>query len=61
MNLTKSTYIFPGKGGKLRVDCSAADRIKTKAKLPNKFRIFPRITPPFMLLFLPIVANLPLI
>ena len=38
--LTKSSYIFPGKDGKQRVDCSAAYRIKTKAKLPKQFRIF---------------------
>jgi len=37
--LTKSTYIFPGKDGAKRVDCSAAYRIKAKAGL-KKFRIF---------------------
>ena len=31
---------FPGKDGGRRVDCSAVDRIKKKAKLPKKFRMF---------------------
>lgn len=35
-----SPFIFPGKDGRLRVDCSAVDRIKRKAALPEKFRIF---------------------
>lgn len=35
-----SGYAFPGKGGNLRTDCSAVDRIKQKAQLPAKFRIF---------------------
>lgn len=35
-----SHHIFPGKKGGQRKDCSAVRRIKTKAKLPNKFRIF---------------------
>jgi integrase len=38
--LTKSPYIFPGKDGAKRVDCSAANRVKEKAKLPKRFRIF---------------------
>nr|WP_321467308.1 site-specific integrase [uncultured Desulfobulbus sp.] len=36
----ESTYIFPGKGGGLRVDSTAVERIKKKAELPGKFRIF---------------------
>lgn len=36
----ESPYIFPGKGGVLRAGCTAAKRIKTKAKLPKEFRIF---------------------
>jgi integrase len=35
-----STYIFPGRNGGQRVDSTAVDRIKAKAKLPKKFRIF---------------------
>ena len=35
-----SPYIFPGRRGARRVDCSAVDRIKKKAKLPSEFRIF---------------------
>jgi integrase len=35
-----SSYIFPGRKGARRVDCSAVDRIKEKAKLPRKFRPF---------------------
>jgi integrase len=38
--LTKSNYLFPGKGGAQRVDCSAAYRIKVEADLPKRFRIF---------------------
>ena len=38
--LTESSYIFPGKDGEKRVDCSAAYRIKVKADLPKRFRIF---------------------
>ena len=36
----ESRFIFPGKGGTERVDCSAAYRIKVKADLPKRFRIF---------------------
>lgn len=35
-----SPYLFPGKGGKQRVDCSAVDAIKESAQLPKDFRIF---------------------
>ena len=35
-----SPYLFPGKGGKQRVDCSAVDAIKEAAQLPKEFRIF---------------------
>jgi integrase len=35
-----SDFIFPGKGGAKRVDCSAVYRIKIKADLPKPFRIF---------------------
>lgn len=35
-----SVYFFPGRGGKERVDCSAIDRIREKAALPKKFRMF---------------------
>jgi len=35
-----STYIFPGRGGKRRVDCSGVKRIKAEAELPKRFRIF---------------------
>ena len=33
-------FVFPGKAGGLRVDCSAVDRIKTAASLPKPFRMF---------------------
>ena len=36
----ESPYIFPGRGGRQRVDCSAVGRIKAKAGLPKAFRIF---------------------
>jgi integrase len=36
----KSPFVFPGKNGLKREDCSAVYRIKRKANLPNKFRIF---------------------
>ena len=36
----KSPFIFPGAKGKQRVDCSAVTRIKKRAELPEKFRIF---------------------
>ncbi len=35
-----SPFIFPGRKGAERVDCSAVDRIKEKADLPKEFRIF---------------------
>ena len=35
-----SLYLFPGKGGEQRVDCSAVDKIKAEAQLPKEFRIF---------------------
>ena len=35
-----SPYLFPGKGGEQRTDCSAVDKIKENAKLPKEFRIF---------------------
>lgn len=38
--LIKSSYIFPGKDGLKRVDCSAAYRLKIEADLPKPFRIF---------------------
>lgn len=38
--LTKSSYIFPGKDGARRVECTAVYRIKVKAELPKPFRIF---------------------
>ena len=35
-----SPYLFPGKAGRQRVDCSAVDRIKEAAGLPKSFRPF---------------------
>ena len=35
-----STFIFPGRNGGQRVDSTAVERIKEKAKLPKSFRIF---------------------
>ena len=35
-----SPFLFPGKKGGLRTDCSAVDKIKEAAKLPSEFRIF---------------------
>ena len=35
-----SPYVFPGRGGKRRTECSAVQRIKEKAGLPENFRIF---------------------
>lgn len=35
-----SEFIFPGRDGTQRTDCSAVDRIKKEAGLPKKFRIF---------------------
>jgi integrase len=37
---SESSYLFPGRRGGRRVDCSAVDRIKLEAKLPKEFRIF---------------------
>jgi len=39
-NFSNSPFVFPGKNGLNRVDCSAVYRIKRKADLPKKFRIF---------------------
>ena len=39
-NFSNSPFVFPGKNGLKRVDCSAVYRIKRKADLPKKFRIF---------------------
>ena len=39
-NFPDSPFVFPGKGGRMRTDSSAVDRIKEKADLPKKFRIF---------------------
>lgn len=36
----ESNVVFPGQGGKVRVDCRAIYRIKEKAKLPKSFRPF---------------------
>ena len=36
----ESPYVFPGKNGGKRVDCSAVDRIKKAANLPKNFRPF---------------------
>jgi integrase len=33
-------YVFPGKSGERRVECTAADRLKDAAGLPKHFRIF---------------------
>ena len=35
-----SPFVFPGKDGRQRVDCSAVKRIKEKARLPKNFRPF---------------------
>lgn len=35
-----SPFLFPGKKGGQRKDCSAVDKIKANAKLPKEFRIF---------------------
>jgi len=39
-NFPDSPFVFPGKEGRMRTDSSAVDRIKEKANLPKKFRIF---------------------
>ena len=36
----ESQYVFPGRKGGQRVDCSAVERIKTAAGLPKNFRPF---------------------
>ena len=36
----QSSYVFPGKFGEMRKDCSAVDKIKKAAELPVKFRPF---------------------
>ena len=36
----QSAYLFPGKFGDMRKDCSAVDKIKKAAELPVKFRPF---------------------
>ena len=35
-----SPYLFPGRNGQIRKDCSAVDRFKKEAGLPPKFRPF---------------------
>ena len=35
-----SSFLFPGRAGKQRVDCSSVERIKKAAKLPKSFRPF---------------------
>jgi integrase len=35
-----SAYLFPGRNGQIRKDCSAVDRFKKEAGLPLKFRPF---------------------
>ncbi len=35
-----SPYLFPGRNGQIRRDCSAVDRFKKEARLPPKFRPF---------------------
>lgn len=39
-NFPESPYIFPGKNGNQRKDCSAVDRIRKAAALPTHFRPF---------------------
>ncbi len=36
----ESPYVFPGRGGRQRVECTAVRRIKKAAKLPKNFRPF---------------------
>jgi integrase len=36
----RSSYVFPGRNGGMRVECRAARRIKHQAGLPKEFRIF---------------------
>ena len=39
-NYPNSPYLFPGRAGKQRVDCSSVERIKEAAGLPKSFRPF---------------------
>lgn len=39
-NFPHSVFVFPGKFGNMRKDCSAVDKIKKAAELPVKFRPF---------------------
>lgn len=39
-NFPQSVFVFPGKFGDMRKDCSAVDKIKRAAELPVKFRPF---------------------
>lgn len=39
-NFPRSVFVFPGKFGDMRKDCSAVDKIKKAAELPVKFRPF---------------------
>lgn len=39
-NFPQSVFVFPGKFGDMRKDCSAVDKIKKAAELPVKFRPF---------------------
>ena len=39
-NFPNSPFLFPGKAGKQRTDCSSVDRFKIAAELPQKFRPF---------------------
>ena len=39
-NYPDSPYLFPGRAGKQRVDCSSVERIKKAAGLPKSFRPF---------------------
>jgi integrase len=39
-NYPNSPYLFPGRAGRQRVDCSSVERIKEAAGLPKSFRPF---------------------
>jgi len=39
-NYPNSLFLFPGRGGQQRVDCSSVERIKKAAGLPKSFRPF---------------------